>query len=276
MTARVAVVTVAHDTRDDVLRCLASLRACALPLETVVVDNASGDGTPAAVAAAFPDARVVANAENRGFAAACNQGAAATTAEAVLFLNSDAEARPGAVEALHGLLAARPEVGAVGPRTVFPDGTVQVSFGPDLTPAAEWRQRRLVRGVRRRDPRALREAEAAAAREHEPDWLSGACLMVRRAAFAAVGGFDEGFFLYEEDADLCRRLRAAGWRVLYTPAAEVVHGLGRSMARASARAADAYHRSHLRYYRKHNGPLATLGLRALLALRGRFRVALSG
>jgi GT2 family glycosyltransferase len=92
--------------------------------------------------------------------------------------------------------------------------------------------------------------------------------MARREALEAVNGFDEGFFLYEEDADLCRRIRAAGWRVVFTPAAEITHQLGRSMDRAPQRARLEYHRSHLRYYRKHNGLLARGALRLLLLGRG--------
>jgi GT2 family glycosyltransferase len=113
----------------------------------------------------------------------------------------------------------------------------------------------------------IAEVEAMAAVEHEPGWVSASCLLARRTALLAVGGFDEGFFLYEEDVDLCVRVRAAGWRVVHTPAAEVVHRAGRSMAQAPEAARMAYHRSHLRYYGKHEGLLATLALRALLAGR---------
>jgi GT2 family glycosyltransferase len=262
--ALVAVVVVSYETREELLACLASVeREAGLPVETVVVDNASGDGSAAAVRERHARVLVIGNAENAGFGRACNQGAAATGAPYLLFLNSDAALTPGALPALVAVLEARPEVVAVGPRTRHADGTIQVSTGPDLTPWAERRQGRLVRGVRARSPWALAAAEARHSREHEPDWLSGSCLLVRRTAFAAAGGFDEGFFLYEEDADLCRRLRQAGGRVVFTPTAEVRHHLGRSMARAPERARLAYHRSHLRYYAKHAGPVA----RGLLRLR---------
>jgi GT2 family glycosyltransferase len=161
----------------------------------------------------------------------------------------------------------------VGPLTRYGDGTVQVSTGPDLTPGAERRQRRLVRGVHHREPRAVIEASVRHSAEHDPDWVSGACLMARREALEAVGGFDEAYFLYEEDADLCRRLRGAGWRVRFTPAAEVRHGLGESMAQAPQRARLEYHRSHLLYYEKHNPALDRAILRSLLVLRGLAAVA---
>lgn len=268
MTATVSVVIVAFNNRDDLPRCLASLEASTLPLEVVVVDNASSDGSADAARHARPSARVIVLGENTGFARANNRGIRESAARYVLILNPDAEVRPGAVEALAALLDRRPEVGIVGPRTLNEDGTVQVSFGPALTPLAERRQRRLVLGVKEREPWALRAAAAASSREHEPDWVSASCLLARREALAQVGGFDEAFFLYEEDADLCLRVRAAGWRVVFTPTTEVVHRLGRSMEAAPGPAALAYHRSHVLYYRKHNGSLLTAALRLALLPRG--------
>jgi N-acetylglucosaminyl-diphospho-decaprenol L-rhamnosyltransferase len=263
------VVIVSFEARDCLLRALAALAANAgIAHQPVVVDNASGDGSVEAVRAACPGARVIAHDRNAGFSVACNQGWRSGTAPLVLFLNPDAEVHAGAIPALARKLRERPDVGVVGPRTRNADGRVQVSTGPDLGLRSERAQRRLVRGVARRDPRALAEAERRHSREHEPDWVSGSCLMIRRECLEAVGGFDEGFFLYEEDADLCRRVRAAGWRVLFAPEAEVVHQLGRSMAQAARRARFEYHRSHLRYYRKHSGRAALLALRALLLARG--------
>ncbi len=145
---RLAVVVVSFEARETLLAGLDALRAHAsLPLELVVVDNASTDGSADAVRARHPEALVIANAENVGFARACNQGWRASRAPHVLFLNPDAEVTPGAVETLVGLLESRPAVGAAGPRTRGSDGTIQVSTGPDLTPLAELRQRRLVLGV---------------------------------------------------------------------------------------------------------------------------------
>jgi GT2 family glycosyltransferase len=264
-----AVVLVSYRSREPLLHALDSLAAHAgLAHEVVVVDNASGDGTVEAVRERHPGALLLANDANVGFARACNQGWRACPAPLVLFLNPDAALTAGAVPSLARLLDERPSAGAAGPLLRSLDGAIEVSTGPDLSPLSEWRQRRLVRGVGRRDPRVLREAEALHSREREVDWVSGACLLVRREALAAAGGFDEGFFLYEEDADLCRRLRRAGWSVWFTPAAEVRHALGRSMAQAAGRARLEYHRSHLRYYRRHNGFLSRALLRALVGGRG--------
>jgi len=266
--AELAVVIVSHNTRGALLACLRSLAANArLPLEIVIVDNASADGSLEAVRAVHPSVHVLANATNEGFAHGANQGLRASHAPFVLFLNSDAEITPGSLEALIARARAGDDIGIVGPRLRDGEGVIEVSTGPVLTPFAEWLQRRLVRGVARRRPRALREAEKLHAREAEPAWVSGACLLARREALDAVGGFDEGFFLYEEDADLCLRVRAARWRIVFSPAAEVLHRRGESTAGAPRRARLEYDRSHLRYYAKHNGPLATLGLRTLLAAR---------
>jgi GT2 family glycosyltransferase len=265
--ASVAAVIVSYNTRELLLACLDSLAAVTLPLEIVVVDNASVDGSADAVRARHAHVGLVANIENVGFSRANNLGIRATRAPYVLVLNSDAAVRPGAVETLVRVLESRPDVAIVGPRTVSPDGTIQVSFGPDLTILSEWQQRRLVHGVKARDPDALRRAEARASVEHEPAWVSGSCFLARRSVLEPLGAFDEGFFLYEEDVDLCVRARQAGHRILFTPRAEVVHHLGQSMETASARARHEYRRSHLRFYQKHNGVVATLLLRAWMALR---------
>lgn len=260
-----SVIVVSHNTREELLACLGSLETITVPIEVVVVDNASEDGSADAVEARFAPVRLLRNGENVGFGRANNRGLAETRAPFVLLLNSDAELRAGCLETLLRILRERPEVGIVAPRTVEADGAVQVSFGADLTPMSEWRQRRRVEGVRRRRSDALQAAAAAASREHEPDWVSGSCLLARREALAAVGGFDEGYFLYEEDADLCRRVRAAGWRILFTPAAEAVHHKGRSVGRDPERARLEYQRSHVRYYARHNGRVRTTALRGYLA-----------
>lgn len=266
----VAVVVVSFETRATLLEGLAALAGEAGATETVVVDNASRDGSAEAVRTRFPQVKLIANSANVGFGAACNQGARESRAPLLLFLNPDATLAPGGLAALAALLESRPRVGVVGPRTRSADGAIQVSTGPDLSLLSERRQRRLVRGVARRDPLLLAEAEALHAYEREVDWVSGACLMIRRTAFDAVSGFDERFFLYEEDADLCLRARQAGWQVLFTPAAEARHALGLSMARSPERARLEYDRSHRLYYRKHRGLLERGLLRGLLAVRGIF------
>lgn len=266
---RVSAVIVSYNTRDALVACVTSLEdEVTVPFDVVVVDNASGDQSAEAVVLIHPLVRVVKNAENRGFAAACNQGLRLSRAPYALLVNSDAEVRAGAVETLVGILDTEPGVALAGPRTLNADGTVQLSFGPDLTPWNEWGQRRLVEGIRRRDPEILDDVDALARQDHEPAWLSGSCLLARRSALESVGLFDEGFFLYEEDVDLGLRLRKAGWRLVFTPKAEVVHRLGASMETAPARSRLEYHRSHLLFYRKHHGALLAGLLRLWMVASG--------
>jgi GT2 family glycosyltransferase len=271
----VAVVVVSWNSRDDLPDCLASLEKATVALEVVVVDNASTDGSAAVARAACPSARVLEPGHNLGFGAASNLGWRSARAPHVLFLNPDAQLQTGALEALCAVLLARPEVGIVGPATRYADGAPQLSFGRALTPWSEWGQRRLVRGLRTRDPRVVAEVEAMLARAHDPDWVSGSCLLARRTLLEALGGFDEQFFLYEEDVDLCVRARAAGSLVAFTPAARVVHRQGRSMAAASLPSALEYDRSHLAYYRKHHGPAGAFGLRSWLTALGLLGLAAS-
>lgn len=262
----VSAVIVSYNTRALLLECLASLQAVTLPLEAIVVDNASTDGSADAVRSQSPATRLFANTDNLGFSAANNIGLRAARGRYVLVLNSDAAVRPGSVEVLAAVLDTRADVGVVGPRTLNPDGSLQLSFGPDLTPLGEWRQRRLVRGLRRGDPAARRQVETMAAREREMPWVSGSCFLARRDLLLKLGGFDEGFFLYEEDVDLCVRVRQSGYKILFTPQAEVVHHLGRSMQRASERARRAYRDSHRRFYQKHNPLFDRLLLRIWMSL----------
>jgi GT2 family glycosyltransferase len=265
----VDVVVVSYESRACVLDALRSaLEQRAVAATVTLVDNASSDGTAEEVARQLPGVRLIANDRNLGFSTACNRGWRTGSAPFSLFLNPDAQLLPDSLRALLDRLAARNGIGIAGPLTRNTDGTVQVSTGEDLTLLGEWRQRRLVRGVARRRPAVLARAAALHAQERDVDWVSGSCLLARRACLEQAGGFDEGYFLYEEDADLCRRARQAGWGVLFTPAAEVVHRLGTSMARATQRAALEYHRSHLRYYTRHNGTASLLLLRALVAARG--------
>lgn len=274
MRPDVSAVVVSWNAREELVACLRSLeRERERLLEVLVVDNASTDGSAAAARQALPTARVLENPSNQGFARANNRALREARGRYALLLNSDAELKDGALAALARHLDDHPDVAVVGPRTRGPDGGIQVSFGPALTPRNEWRQRRLVRGVKRGLPWARREAERLAAAESEPGWVSGSCLLARSDALLAVGYFDEAYFLYEEDADLCLRLRRAGWRVAFTPKAEVVHRLGASMAKAPALSRIEYQRSHLLYYAKHNGALLTGLLRTLLALSSAFRLA---
>jgi GT2 family glycosyltransferase len=263
--SRVTAIVVSFNTREDTLRCLRSLRQNLVPpTEIVVVDNASGDGSVNAIRASFPGIVVLALDANLGYGTANNRALAQVQTPYALLLNSDAEVRPDAVEALAGYLDAHPRVGLVGPRTLNSDGTPQISWGARLTPFNEWRHRRWQRAVAAKDSAACVRLETLVRRTHAPDWLSGCCLLGRMESLREVGFFDEGYFLYEEDADLCLRLRRAQWCLAFVPGAEVLHHAGRSVGTEPRRSRLEYHRSHLRYYALHNGPIRTAALRGWL------------
>lgn len=263
----VDVVIVSYNTASDLDRCLASVVAHPpTPLGAIiVVDNASTDGSVDLVRTRYPQVHVIALDSNVGFAAANNIGMRESRAPLILILNSDTIVPEGALDRLVTRLL---ETGAAaaGPRLVDGDGRPEVSFGPMLTPRAEWGQRRLVRQAQQTDADAVASIARHLAEERDVDWVTGACLLVRRAAAAAAGYFDERYFMYEEDVDLCAALRARGGRVLYTPAAEVVHLRGRSAAGSAT--SRHYDRSHLAFYEKHL-PLWAPWLRLWLRMRGR-------
>ena len=263
---RLAIVIVSYNARVHLERCLESLHAAppAVAHEIVVVDNASTDGSVAAVRAAWPGVRVIEQTENRGFAAGNNAGIRATAGELVLLLNNDTIVPPGAVDRLVGRLDAQPAAAVAGPRLVDAGGVAELSFGRMISPFGELRQKTLVALHGRRLTAVVDWVERATSREQYADWVSGACLLVRREAAERAGLLDERYFLYTEDVDFCAAIRAQGGRVLFTPAAEVVHLRGRSRATAPAAMNNAYRRSHLAFYEKHHpgwAPLLRLYLR---------------
>jgi GT2 family glycosyltransferase len=277
-----SIVVVSYNTRPLLARCLRALpeAAAGLDWEAIVVDNASADGSLAAVAAEFPAAILVGNPDNLGFARASNQGAARARGRMVLFLNSDAEPSPGSLSALVGYLDARPRAGAVGPRLRHPDGGSPRSCFrfPSLTrPLLDTGLVRRLAGPRFSLTYPLGDRRLAEG--GVVDWLSGACLLVRREALDAVRGFDERYFMYFEDTDLCRRLWALGWAVHFWPGAEVLHVGGASARGLSARLRFEVQRSRLVYFATHHpGPVSDvvrlMAALAALARAGRSLVPL--
>jgi hypothetical protein len=267
------IVIVNYNAREHLEACLQSLASAPPPIahEIVVVDNASTDGSAAAVSARWPGVTIIELQANVGFAAGNNAGIRATRGDLVLLLNNDTIVPPGAIDALVARLLANPRAAVVGPRLVDGDGRVELSFGPMITPLAELRQKVTMalhaRGVGAVSKRVAR----ATSRERSVDWVSGACLLVRRDAAERAGLLDERFFLYTEDVDFCAAIRAQGGLVLFTPEAEIVHLRGRSRATAPAAMNAAYRRSHLAFYEKHHprwAPLLRLYLRLKRQLPG--------
>ena len=269
-TPRLSIIIVTYNSLGHIDACLESLTRTppAVDHETVVVDNASTDGTAAAVRERWTSVRVIDAGGNLGFAAANNLGIRQTRGELVLLLNPDAIVRPDAIDRLVALLDARQEVAVVGPRIVDGDRRAELSFGATISPVAELRQKMLVVGNDRHVPVISGYVDRMTRREKPVDWVSGACLMVRRADAEAVGLMDERYFMYTEDVDFCAAIRARGRGVLFSPAAEIVHLRGRSGSAAPQSTEAAYRRSHLAFYEKHH-PGWVPALRMYLKLRGR-------
>ena len=263
------VVIVTFNGREDLDVCLGSLddaRPAGLG-QIIVVDNASTDGTVEHVRDRWPQVELIASPTNLGFGAANNVGIGRASAPLVLLLNSDTIVPPGSLETLATRLARTGAV-AAGPRLVDAQGYPEVSFGSMLSPVTELVQLVRVRLAASSSPLARRYVARLVGRERFVDWVSGGCLLVRRDAALAAGLFDERYFLYEEDVDFCAALRAHGGRILFTPAASVVHLRGRSVARSGQAPTAHYDRSHLAFYEKHRRRWLPV-LRLWLRMRGR-------
>jgi N-acetylglucosaminyl-diphospho-decaprenol L-rhamnosyltransferase len=265
--ARAACVVVTYDALPWIEQCLESVAE----VDTVVVDNGSGDGTVDLVRERFPAVRVI-ESENRGLSAGWNTGVRATASEHVLLLNADAWLLDGALSALVAAADRHPRAAAIGPRLENTDGTLQRSVRGYPT---AWRLATEYLYLRKLAPRsrALNAFYGAGfdhAREREVEWLMGACLLIRRAVFDEVGPFDERYFLFSEEVDWMRRAADRGWSVVFTPDARCVHVGGAAHGGRHFRENVG---GHLRYLSLHGRPgeaeRARRLLRASLLVRGR-------
>ncbi len=283
-----SVIIVSWHVRDLLRRCLQSVvtgaqlspeedayRIGDWEVEILVVDNASTDGSPEMVRDEFPHVHLVANNENRGFTAANNQGLTLSRGRYLLLLNPDAEIVGDALTTMLDYAEANKDVGALGPRLLNPDGSTQSSrrrfptFGTALvesTLVQEWWQ----------DNQILRRyymADTADDAVQRVDWVVGACLLVRRQAFEQVGGLDEEFFMYSEELDWCRRIKAAGWGIVYLPTAAIIHHEGKSSEQVVPARHIYFQSSKVRYFRKHHGAFQAEALRWFLLLTYAYQVA---
>ena len=283
MSFRGAVIIVSFNSGACLARSLASIAAHAPGARVVVIDNASTDGSTRDAALQAPHVDLHVNPHNVGFGRGVNQGLAMVSTEYVLILNPDCYLTAGAVETLEGELARHPECTIAGPQILNDDGSVQGSargdptiltglFGRSTLLTRLFPRSKLAKRNVRTDADLLTRGESFAV-----DWVSGACFMARRETLAAVGGFDERYFLYWEDADLCRRLRNAGHTMRYVPTATVVHSGGVSSRSARALATQAFHESAYTYYSTHvaRSPITRVVARVLLTLRCRWKLLAS-
>jgi GT2 family glycosyltransferase len=264
-----SIVIVNWNTRDLLHACLASLPEAArsITCEIIVVDNASTDGSAGMVRTTFPHVRLIALAENVGFARANNLGFAQAQGRYFLLLNPDTWLPSGALDDMVALMDQMPDIGILGPRLLNADGSLQPScshFPTLLNIALEsW-------GISRLAPQNRRLARFkmtywAHDDARDVDQPSGACLLVRREAWQSAGPLDERFFMYFEEVDLCWRVRRAGWRIRFTPTPQITHYGGQSsLQNLDARITQRY-ASLLIFFRKHYGALTTGALCVALA-----------
>jgi N-acetylglucosaminyl-diphospho-decaprenol L-rhamnosyltransferase len=252
-----SIIIVSWNVRDRLRACLASLPLNDGQVQTIVVDAASADGTAAMVRAEFPAVHLIASADNLGYSRGNNLGLAQARGRYAFILNPDTELDHPALASMMGYLDANPGVGVLGPRLLLPDHSVQASrrrFPTLITAIFEstWLQGLAPRGVLAR----YFAADLPADQTVEVDWLVGAALMVRREAWERVGVLDEAFFMYSEELDWQRRIKAAGWKIVYFPAAEVRHFEAQSSAQVPADTHIRFNTSKVRYFRKYHGALA--------------------
>lgn len=287
-----SVIIVNWNVRDLLARCLDSLRAEAkhveghilslaassYTFEVIVVDNASSDGSVDMVQGVYPWVRLLANEANRGFTQANNQGLALARGRYLLLLNPDTEVRPGALRTMLQWMDGHHRTGALGPRVLYPDGSVQPTRRRFPTLATAFLESTFLHQWFPRNPIARRYHMVDQSDEEEQavDWVVGACLLLRGQAVREVGPLDEGFFMYSEELDYCARLRDAGWEVVYLPTAEVVHYEGRSSEQVPVARQYHFDVSKVRFYRKHHGRRAGALVRLFLLFGYAVQLALEG
>lgn len=258
MGVDVTVSIVNWNTKAELRVCLDSVLAqTSVSFEVTVVDNASSDGSAEMVASEYDDrVCLVSNPENRGFGAAHNQSIARSNGRYVFLLNPDCRMLdPNALSNMVSYLDENTDIGMLGPRVLNPDGSLQYSARRYPTPfAAVFRHTILGRLFpNNRFVREYMMIDWSHDEVRDVDWLSGSALMVRRETFERIGLLDEGYFMYVEDVDWCRRAHEAGWRVIYYPMAAVTHRIGAASDQNPVSMIKQHHRSMLRYFLKYEG-----------------------
>ena len=279
--AEIAVVIISYNTRELLLECLASLieSGKGVEMEIVVVDNASVDGSPEAVAERFPKVIIINNESNLGFGAACNQAIRATTAPLILLLNSDARLNSQALEALLHCMNMNKFCGAAGCRLENAAGREAVNTRNFLSPlnqaleyagVSKWTDWRYLARTRR--PKLDENLIDCSI-----DWIEGSCLLLRRTALEEAGFFDEAFFMYSEDEDLCMRLRKAGREICFTAAGTALHHGGASTEQNRTGMLRHFYLSQILFLLKHRGKWSALTFKfvtfAVLAMKWMFFLA---
>jgi len=249
-----SVVIVNWNMKDYLLRCLGSVFRTARrdSREVIVVDNGSQDGSVKEVKESFPNIRLIANEENRGFAKATNQGIKHSSERYLLLLNPDTEVKEDSIERLVAFMDTHPDTGITGVQLLNGDGSKQNSIANFPSLATELLNKSLLRWV---FPKKFPGKESVYPGPIEVDSVIGACMLTRREAIEQVGILDEDYFLFFEETDWCYRMKKAGWKVFHVPQSEVVHFQGKGVETRKREAKVEYYRSRYHFFRKNLGKL---------------------
>ena len=269
LSPTLSIIIVSWNVCDLLRACLHSIEQNRgeLALEVIVVDGGSHDGSPEMVQQEFDWVHLIARSDNVGFPKGNNLGLAKANGRYLLLLNPDTVVVKDALQVMVTYLEEQPVVGALGSQLLYPDGTVQSSrrrFPTLLTAFFEstWLQNYAPQKLLR-DYYVLDVANGETA---VVDWVMGACLLTRREVYEQIGGLDEAYFMYSEELDWCKRMKEAGWEVVYLPTAQIVHHEGKSSEQAVTHRHINYQRAKLRYFRKYHGRLAAATLRIFLLM----------
>jgi GT2 family glycosyltransferase len=255
LLVRLSVVIVSWNTRELLRRCLQTLKdeLTGIDAEVFLIDNNSADGSAGMVATEHSWVRLIANAENRGFAAANNQAFKLASGENILLLNPDTEVLPGAISTMLQFLETHPKAAVVAPQLINTDGSIQRSCRQ--FPTFKGMLYELIGLSRffpnRQEFRQYKMLDWNHDDERQVDQPEGACLMVRRDIFQEVGTLDEGFFMLFEEVDWCYRIKQQGWEIWFTPTARVIHHYGQSIKQVKAKMIWSSHKGLYRFWQKH-------------------------
>ncbi len=280
MTPTLSVIIINWNVQDLLKRALSSVYASwgAQPgLEVIVVDNGSQDNSVAMTQQLFPQAQVITNRHNLGYAGGTNQGFNAAQGDLRLVLNPDVEIVEDALICMVDFAKKHPEAGMIGPQLLWPDGSVQSSRRrfptlPVLFLESTWLQKLLPQ----RTLQHYYVQQTSDAATQDVDWITGAAMLTRCEVFEQVGGMDEAFFMYSEELDWCRRVKEAGWRIVYYPQAQIIHYEGKSSEQVVAARHIYFQSSKVHYTRKYHGPFIAELLRHWLMMQYTAQIGIEG
>jgi hypothetical protein len=267
LTNSVSIILVNYNGVDVLIDCLNSLEKF-IPqdnCEIIVVDNNSQDNSVDIINDKFPHIKLIQLPKNVGFGAGNNAGAKVAQGEFLFLLNTDTIITNNILPHLIELMSENPDVGIIGPKLLFPDGSFQISFSPEISIKGEFAARKLHKYAENKNELDIIEQDFQDIKE--VDIVVGAAFFTRTDLFNLLGGFDEKFFMYFEESDLCQRVRTKGYKVLYTPHVSLIHIRGYSVNKISNKMAVEYRRSQIYYYHKHRPMWEILMLKIYLMFK---------